>query len=124
MKTLFSELLTGRKSSRSRPDGLSDAIGIKSSTSFSSFPPARFNKQFSLLTGEILISTGSDVGVAGLGTAVFSAAGLLYDGALVGGGTWHSDPDVSALDDAKFRLSERDLVCEEFARFRAGSDGL
>jgi hypothetical protein len=49
---------------------------------------------------------------------------LLYDGALVGGGTWHSDPDVSALDDAKFRLSERDLVCEEFARFRAGSDGL
>jgi hypothetical protein len=120
MKRLYTELLTGRKSSRSRPDGLSDDIGIKSSNSFSSLPPARSNKQLSVLTGDILISTGSD---AGLGTTVFSAAGLLYDGAAARVGMWHSDPDVSALD-AKFRLRERDLVCEKFARFRAGSDGL
>lgn len=87
MNTLHTALLTGRKSSRSRPDGLSDVIGIKSSPSFSSFPPIRFNEQFSTLTGEILISTGNDGGTAGLDTAVFGATGLLHDGAVVECGT-------------------------------------
>jgi hypothetical protein len=121
----MNELLTGRKSSRSRPLGLSDDIGIKSSPSFSSLPPAGFNEQFSALTGDILISTGSDGGgAAGLGTDVFVAACLLNVGVVVGCGMQHSDRDVSAFRDTKFRLRERDLVCGEFSRFRAGSDGL
>ena len=90
----------------------------------SSLPPIRFNEQFSTLTGEILISTGNDGGTAGLDTAVFGADGLLYDGFVVGCGIWHSELDVSVFRDAKFRLRERDLVCDELGRFRAGSDGL
>ena len=86
MERLYTSLLTGRKSSRSRPDGLSDVMGIKSSPSFSSLPAIRFNEQFSTLSGEILISTGNDGGTAGLDTAVFGADGLLYEGAVVGCG--------------------------------------
>jgi hypothetical protein len=99
-------------------------MGIKSSPSLSSLPPITFNEQFSTLTGEMLISTGNDGGTAGLDTVVFGAEGLLYDGAVVGCGIWHTELDVSAFKEAKFRLKDRDLVCDELGRFRAGSDGL
>jgi hypothetical protein len=49
---------------------------------------------------------------------------LLYAGAVVEFCTWQSDLNVSQFKDAKFRLRERDLACEESSWFSAGSEGL